>query len=568
MKINKSIIIVSLLTSLFLFHSINNYIILHKDTTPPVIDAMGHFDNSIQYHLNLENGLSFFVQDYFAHSKSYPPFFIFSSLPLYYLFGTSLDVGIMTNCLYLLILIFSVYFIGKKLHDEVTGLLAAFIVTIYPSLFGLSRVYMLDFALTAMVALTICFMLYSDHFRNRAFTILFGSGLGLAFLTKWDAPLFVLGPFLAYLLYSFNLKEIILNGKVKKFLVHGINLVLSLVIALVLSLIWIVPSLMEFLRLMAFENSGSNYRQDSIFYVKELSSQMSSIFVIFLVASIAIIIFYLVSKKLGDRKHRIEKAEMMHLLIMALWFIIPFLYFTFLPWLSHSYSRWTTPYLPALALITALGVSLAGLFGPFKNRKNRLLRPARRSMVIIAFLVALVVVLGLAQFFMTSYSHSILQDSISIYRYGLLSAGTYDWKVDELIMMINETKDEMPLVRVLLTCPLSYHDYLSTRAKIMGLNIRFIDIMSPSYDIFKNINESNTISMQVAEYLDKAAYVIEVEPPRVLNRFPEQIRSELNRLFSQRKNEFQKLDVLEIPERMNLTLYKRASGDQNETQQT
>jgi len=80
------------------------------------------------------------------------------------------------------------------LIDRGAALFATFLVSMYPGIFTIARVYMLDLALTAMVALSIYFILKSNLFNSTRVSILLGVALGFGMLTKWTFPIFLFAP--------------------------------------------------------------------------------------------------------------------------------------------------------------------------------------------------------------------------------------------------------------------------------------------------------------------------------------------------------------------------------------
>jgi len=117
-------------------------------------------------------------------------------MPFYRVFGVSTDVALMSNAVFIVMLLFSVYGIGKRMYSRGTGLLAAFLVSMYPVLFGISRLSYVDYALTAMVALIIYFLVRTEGFVRRRHSVFLGLSLGLGALTKWPVMAFVAAPIL------------------------------------------------------------------------------------------------------------------------------------------------------------------------------------------------------------------------------------------------------------------------------------------------------------------------------------------------------------------------------------
>ncbi len=139
----------------------------------------------------LPNGLGAWVLFNFT---IFPPLVYFVTAILYLFTPPSLPVAALTNTIFLLILLVSVYGIGEELLGHTAGMLAAFLVSGYPLLVGLTRLYLLDFPLTAMVALTLFLLIKTREFRNRKMVIVFSFSLILGMLTRHTFPLYVLGP--------------------------------------------------------------------------------------------------------------------------------------------------------------------------------------------------------------------------------------------------------------------------------------------------------------------------------------------------------------------------------------
>ncbi len=154
-----------------------------------------------------------------AYSDYYPPLVHWGAVILYRLFGVSEDVAPLVNVFYLAVLLGSTFWIAAQwaaarhrvslrnsvsspAHSFWTGALAAALVGLFPILFAMSRYLYLDFALTALVALDLALLLASDRFRRRWPSLSSGLVLGLAFLVKWTAAAFVIGPLIYVVLRS------------------------------------------------------------------------------------------------------------------------------------------------------------------------------------------------------------------------------------------------------------------------------------------------------------------------------------------------------------------------------
>ena len=167
------------LALLFVVHVIINRFWLMEDSASLSDDVAVHLQSTLRYYFaidkspldinvyelvtirtNIEYGI-----DPMVH---YPPFVYILTSVLFLLFGTSPDVAASVNLIFLAILLGSIYGIGKTLYDKKVGLLAAFSVSTFPMVFGLSRLYFLDFALLGMVTLSIYLLIRTDYLEIKS----------------------------------------------------------------------------------------------------------------------------------------------------------------------------------------------------------------------------------------------------------------------------------------------------------------------------------------------------------------------------------------------------------------
>jgi 4-amino-4-deoxy-L-arabinose transferase-like glycosyltransferase len=167
---------------------------LKVDTRPPMYDTAGHAINALRlaetpFVMHPSTALNLVLE-----TKPYPPFVYLVSSPFARLLGPTVDAFLGSHAVFMAILLFATYALGRRLDRPRTGVAAAFLVGMYPILYGLSRHYLLDIPLVAMVTLALCFLLYSDDFRRLGPSVLLGVSLGLGMLTKWTFGLFVSAP--------------------------------------------------------------------------------------------------------------------------------------------------------------------------------------------------------------------------------------------------------------------------------------------------------------------------------------------------------------------------------------
>lgn len=186
---------------LLVFHVANNWIYLSTRVTLWGWDQPSHLLTTLRYHDTLQEPSIRAIFDVLTRPWNRPPLPWLPAVFFYRLFGVSTDVALMANTGLLAVLIFSVYGIGKRMYGHEEGTLAAFLVSIYPIIFSLSRAAYPDFALTALVALSVYLLLRADNFHNRRGSLLLGLGLGLGLLTKWQFVAFMGAP-LAYVIVT------------------------------------------------------------------------------------------------------------------------------------------------------------------------------------------------------------------------------------------------------------------------------------------------------------------------------------------------------------------------------
>jgi hypothetical protein len=291
------------------------------------------------------------------------------------------------------ILLLSVYLIGRYIADNATGLIASFMVSMYPGIFGLSRKYLLDFPLVAMVSLGIYLLIRSNNFKSTRYSLVFGFVSGLGVLTKGQYILFIIGP----LLYS--IYRIISNDNLPRTLQMRIkgftNLMISLFVLIAVSSIWwrewnnalstfwnafvqqviicYLPRESAFFPYLSAELwQCNNFFQHSVFYLHQTIKYISPIFfIIFLIG----LTYFIKSKFIKERP------------TILLWIFASYIIFTII---SVKLEQYYFPAFPAFALVSAVGIS-------------KIMHKSIKK-VISAFLITI----SLIQFFVLSYGPHIV----------------------------------------------------------------------------------------------------------------------------------------------------------------
>lgn len=332
---------VGLLFALWFFHSTGNFWWLKVDTRPPFSDMAGHAVTTLRvaswaWRQIAVDGR---VLQTFAEIRPYPPVLYITSLPFVWLVSPAVDAMLIVNILYFGLLIFSTYGIGRLAAGGRCGLLAAFLVSMYPIVYGLSRFYLADVALTAVTTFAVFCIFWSDCFRHRLPSLVLGVAIAVGVLTKWTFIVFLLGP-LAIAVY------VALCHPTRARLT---NLLVAGVLALVLGLPWYVINLeplREFLQFNRFQAAPKEGEvavwtvASWLYYLRELLNQQVLLPFALLAG---------VGTLLALRRFKTNA----HLLMLLAWIVIGYVASTLY---INKDTRYVIPYLPALALLTAIGL--------------------------------------------------------------------------------------------------------------------------------------------------------------------------------------------------------------------
>ncbi len=446
---------------IFIIGAIFDILWLKLESMPPGWDESDHLTLSLQYYNILTNPGQGMISNLIMVDNYYPPFYHLSTMLTYFLFGTSMASAVSINILYFGILLFSVYGIGKYLYNKETGLLAAAFISLYPSMVGMRRDYLIEVALIATVALSIYLLLLSDHFRNRKYSIGFGIAFAVSILTKWTALFFIIGPLGLILYESFIKNRSFFNKSSKKFCTYcgkeitnkkitygkesfcssncknswkkgqkknetgvnstpGINVILMGAVALCLALIWYAPHISEVYNTIVWGNEywGTTEGQPEVFTLQSMlfyvfslvNFQTSFIFFIPFIIGFAIILRYHLKSSF----------------FLLSWVVLPFILMTLM---RHKNDRYTIPFIAAVAIISAFWIV------SLKNKKIK------------AAVIAVILLAGGIQLFTLADGLDVSKnfhidtmagglDMYSTELYGTSPPVSQDWMVEEALNSI------------------------------------------------------------------------------------------------------------------------------------
>lgn len=183
-----------LLAASLLYLCAANIVWIAIDTRPPFWDMANHANWSLGVLRDFQqHGFAAFLtlpQD----SGTYPPLYYAMTAVFYALFGPTIDAAQLANLPAIILLGLATYGIARSLMEPGAAVLAAMIANFIPLLLWLSRETMLEYWLTAMVAVSMWVFLQTKEFSNPKWTLAFGLCCGLGMLTKWTFVIFVALP--------------------------------------------------------------------------------------------------------------------------------------------------------------------------------------------------------------------------------------------------------------------------------------------------------------------------------------------------------------------------------------
>jgi hypothetical protein len=458
-KINQrtSAVAIVILICICLFHIINNYLWIKADVLSWYPEKYYQLINKNTVFFSLENIihnnqslLGKFISSVrlikIDNGWGWGGIFYIYTAGINAMFGNTIDVSLLANIPIFILLIIFTFLIGKKIAGDQAGIFAAFLVSFYPGIYGMSRSYGVDFPLVAMVTLSACILITQDIIKIRHF-LLFGLIMGLTLLIKVTGLFFLIGPFL-YIFYQ-RIYSGIKSKQKDKLIFRGIFwLFFSPVLFIVMLLIFLYFGwgpvrlfyLLGSVRLFNFP-MFSHWRhfygicpyntvdlRSIFFYAFEMVHSMSR--PLFFLFCAGLLLFL--------------KNKVKHKMVILLWISVPYV---ILALNINKWGRYYFPALPALALITAIGIF------QIKARKYKII------------LVTLVVSLSLIQFYDLSFGSAILPQALYKHPdYSFAASPPQKCQEEKVITrfleIINkEKKDPNYKCKILFVAPHSIIDY-------------------------------------------------------------------------------------------------------------
>jgi len=263
---------------------------LVQDTRPPVWDMAMHQSYALNY---LPGATVPAASHYWDLSGNYPPFVHIVIASAFLLLHPGPHIAVFANLPATLLLLWGVYQLGVILAGPGAARWACVLTALVPYLVWMSRETILDYWLSAWVAVSMVLLWKSRGFESRSGSIMFGIGSAFGLLTKW-----LFAGFLA-----FPAVYVFVRYRVWKSQERLINCADSALIAAGLAGLWYVPNLPRMIRYFS-ANAGIGARegeppvfsfQSLIYYLRLLEGYQ--LFAL-LFALVAVSCFYAWRKKL------------------------------------------------------------------------------------------------------------------------------------------------------------------------------------------------------------------------------------------------------------------------------
>ena len=171
-----------------------NAVWLCLDHSAPAWDDAYYLTNSLRtYDALTDNGLLGFGRQFLRGMSTKPPLIAALPTPIYLILGRHPRAALLVNLAFLLVTLTTTYLLTRALADRAAGLVALCIVGTMPMIYGLSRIFLVECGLTALVMLALYILACADTEALWAPCIL-GAICGLGLLMKTSFPAYVAAP--------------------------------------------------------------------------------------------------------------------------------------------------------------------------------------------------------------------------------------------------------------------------------------------------------------------------------------------------------------------------------------
>ena len=169
---------------------------ISRDRSPGYWDDAWYLTNSlVLYDTLIDHGPIAYWKKFLGALEFKAPLIAVLPTPLYGLFGRHAFVAYGVNLVFMALLFGAVYHLARRYSSPRSGLVAVYVTATMPLLYGLSRQYLVEYGLTALVAATVCCLVESRWLRDTHKACCLGVLFGLGLMMKVTFPLYVFLPF-------------------------------------------------------------------------------------------------------------------------------------------------------------------------------------------------------------------------------------------------------------------------------------------------------------------------------------------------------------------------------------
>jgi 4-amino-4-deoxy-L-arabinose transferase-like glycosyltransferase len=163
---------------------------LHLDRLPPTWDDGFYLRSSLTMVDALaDSGIPGYAKTFLTIADSKPPLISILPTPVYLILGRHARAAYGVNLFFMAVLFAALFQLARTQASPRVGLIAVYVAGTMPMLFGLSRWFLVEYTMAALVALAILCLA-----ENKIFWFAVVCGMGL--LLKASFPLYVAAPFL------------------------------------------------------------------------------------------------------------------------------------------------------------------------------------------------------------------------------------------------------------------------------------------------------------------------------------------------------------------------------------
>lgn len=399
-----------------------NAVWLVIDTRPPVWDMALHQIFALNYvpGYSVPEGLRIWQL-----SGNYPPLVHLFIAGVFSIFHPNPDIAAFANLPATFLLFWSVLELGRYFTSGASARWALILTLLTPYLIWMSRETILDYWLSAWVAVAWVILIRTDGFKSRFWSRVFGLVCAFGLLTKWLFAGFMAVPFLL----------IAVRHRIWKEEEHLVNAVQSLMLAAAIAGVWYLPNLSRLIRYFqanaqvgALEGEPQVFSFQSFIYYLRLLEGYQLYGLLFLLLAGGVV--FVISRRL------LKDSVLWVSFVAGGWFVMTLL--------RTKDPRFTMPLLAPLLLVP--GAWMASLES---SGRSRLARAAQILLVGALAVQAYATNFGISWLpqqviLMPGYQGSLRWDwqLFSQHYFGILGAPRReDWKQSEIL---NRVAEEAP----------------------------------------------------------------------------------------------------------------------------